>query len=370
MQSNLFEAYASNPRYAEGGLDAEIEREELEAARKIDSEQVALNSLANIESPAPSMDPKMETIDNESQAINQASKQSSNEDQTRQTYEKVLGVVDNATRIPRDIVGGATKAINNTMALVVGRENYDAANEWLSKEMPGLVEFTSDFEKGYAADGMVSEITQEISQFALPFTAYMKGVTALSIASNAKAGTFTSALVADIITAGTALDPHVERLSALAKEYGIENKVIGWLADNENETESEGRFKNILEATGLGVGAAAALAAVALPLKGLWRLSKTPKKPPVPEIPPEIKPVDMLMSDDMVGEIEDVIKGLPKETPKSKNIFPRENLNDDLLVDEKVMVDGVEEVIQRPAGDMLKDMDSLVDTLEDILKDL
>lgn len=249
---NSLAAFSSNPRYSPDGLEVEIEKEELELARKTDSEQTA---IADLQSEAP----KVETQEGFDMLG---------------MHEKILGVVDNATRVPRDIVGGITKAIDNTMSFAIGRENVDAANQWLQEEIPDLVKITSAFEKGHAPVGTVSEVTQELSQFAIPFGAYMKGLKALSVAGGVEAGAFTTGFLSDVITSGTALDPHIDRLAAMAKEMGVDNKIVGWLADNENETDSEGRLKNILENAGLGVGMAAAITATVLPLKGMWRLSK------------------------------------------------------------------------------------------------
>ncbi len=246
--NDLMAAFASNPRYAPDGLEAEIEKEELTNARRVDSEAVAVAELEPV---------KSDNID---------------------MHEKILGVIDTATRIPRDFVGGTMRALDNTMALVVGRENLDDANDWIRKEMPGFTSLTDQFSQAVAPNGAASQVTQDLSQFAIPFGAYMKGLKAMSAVAGVEAGSFTTAFIADVVTSGTALDPHVERLSSLAKEMGVDNKVIGWLADNENETDSEGRLKNILENAGLGVGLAAAFTSVVMPLKGMWRLSKAPVK--------------------------------------------------------------------------------------------
>jgi len=255
---NSLEAFSSNPRYSPDGLEVEIEKEELSLARKTDSEQAA---IADLQQDAP----KIETQEGFDMMG---------------MHEKILGVVDNATRVPRDIVGGITKAIDNTMSLAIGRENVDTANQWLRDEMPDLVKIADTFEQGIAPVGTVSEVTQELSQFAVPFGAYMKGLKALSVAGGITAGPFTTGFISDVITSGTALDPHIDRFATLAKEMGVENKIVGWLADNENETDSEGRLKNILENAGIGLGVAAAIASVAMPLKGMWRLSKEiPKMP-------------------------------------------------------------------------------------------
>lgn len=283
---NSLEAFSSNPRYSPDGLEVEIEKEELADAQRIDTEQAA---VADLQAETPKIE-KKEGFD----AIGM--------------HEKILSVVDNATRVPRDIVGGVTKAIDNTMSLVIGRENVDAANEWLLKEMPGLTAITNTFEQGIAPKGTVSEVTQELSQFAVPFGAYMKGLKALSVASNVKAGAFTTGFLADIIASGTALDPHVERLATMARDMGVDNEIIGWLADTENETDSEGRLKNILENAGLGIGVAAAIVSVVMPLKGMWRLSKMPKKPKKKAGKKKAAKKKEKPKEDVDGKIADLLK--------------------------------------------------------------
>ena len=253
---NNLEAFSSNPRYSPDGLDVEIEKEELANAQKIDAQQLAVSEL---QQEAPKKPEAQEAFD------------------PIATHEKILGVVDSASRVPRDIVGGAMKAVDNTMSFLIGRDNVDAANKWLGEEIPGLGAAADLLEEGTKPDGTISNITQELSQFILPFTAYMKGLKAISVANGVQAGAFTTGFLSDIITSGTALDPHMERLATMARDYGVDNEVIGWLADNENETDSEGRLKNILENAGLGVGVAAVFASAVVPLKGLWRMSKEPR---------------------------------------------------------------------------------------------
>lgn len=253
---NSYEAYASNPRYSPIGLEGEIEREEMEAARKADIEAATTAKLDEISMPAevPTEKPK---------------------DDLTVMHEKILGVVDAASRVPRDVAGGMRKATGNALSLIVGRENMDAANDWLRESLPGLVEFTDSFEKGLSPQGATSQVTQDMTQFMVPFGLYMKGIGAMA---GAKVGTVTTAILADIAASGTALDPHMERFSSMVKSMGIDNKIIGWLADNENETESEGRLKNIIENAGMSAVFAGAFATAAMTMKGLYRVSKLPKK--------------------------------------------------------------------------------------------
>jgi len=380
---NSYEAYASSPRYSPIGLEGEIEREELEQARKIDAQAAASTELSNISAPS---EPVLGGASKE--APEDINAKPDPQQDMRSIHEKIVGVVDVASRVPRDIAGGLYKATENTLSLVVGRENHDKANEWLRENLPGLTSFTDSFEKGISPEGVASEITQEMTQFMAPFSLYMKGIGAMSSASGVKTGMFTEALLADIITSGTALDPHMERFSSMVKQMGVDNQIIGWLADNENETDSEGRLKNIIENAGLGVGIAGAFAASAMTMKGMWRLSKTPKKPTAAatkntlEVLAEAKAVAKREADMshrvLTGkppkiEAADNILGthdIAKEVEQLRKTLPRDNLNKKLMIDEKVMVDGVEETIQRPAGDMLKDMDNLVKSLEDVLREL
>ena len=304
---NSLEAFASNPRYSPDGLDGEIDKEEWATAERVSAEQAA---IADLQQEPPKIE-SQEGFD------------------MMGMHEKILGVVDNATRVPRDIVGGVTKAIDNTMSLAIGRENVDAANQWLKDEMPELVKITSSFEKGIAPQGTVSEVTQELSQFAIPFGAYMKGLKALSVAGGMEAGAFTTGFLSDIITSGTALDPHVERLSTMARDMGVDNKIVGWLADNENETDSEGRLKNILENTGLGLGAAAAITSVVLPLKGMWRLSKEiPNMPRSPSMgSPQAQRGSVSMKDVSDSGLVKSTKGEPvKKVNEIRASKPKESI--------------------------------------------
>ncbi len=278
MESNL-EAYASNPRYAPEGLETEIENEELMEARKVDTQQATQVELDNIAKPdmtgVPSMDPAVNKAEDESLAIRNEQKASLEKDNMIQMHEGVLNVVTAATRMPVDIVGGLTKATDSALSLVVGRENLDASNQFLLDNFPGLTKFTSDYEKGIAPEGTVSKVTQELAQFIGPFGVYMKGLGALNAMTKAPVmGTFTKALTADVLASGTALNPHMERLSSLAKSAGVENEFIGWLADNSDETESMGRLKNMIENSALGVSLQATLGPVFMSMKALYRGSK------------------------------------------------------------------------------------------------
>jgi len=242
--NNAFEAYASNPRYAEGGLESEIEREEMETARKMDVQSAA---AADLEAMKPKAEPESDL------------------------YGNIRSIAETAIRVPQNVAAGMSGAIENTLALAVGRENINQANEWMKAEMPdwynGMVEQLQP-------KGAVDEVTQELTKFIIPFGLAMKGAKAASIAAGTETGVATNALIAEVVASGAALDPHMERLSSFAKELGVENQIIGWLADNENETESEGRIKNIIEGAGITGALALSFKSAAMTFKGLRRFKE------------------------------------------------------------------------------------------------
>ena len=276
------EAYASNPRYSEGGLEAAKEREELEEARKVDTQKAALAEMSpqygeqdpKLASPVPLGDPnpELDKLEAESQALKAEREASLENDRMIQMHEKVLKTIDAMTRVPRDIAGGLQKATDNTLALIVGRENLDKANNDLAKAMPGLNEFIKDYEKGIHAEGTVSKVTQEMVQFLGPMGAYVKALNAMNYTS--KLGAVSKYAIADILASGTAIDPHIERLSTFAKSAGVDNILIDYLANDADETEMEGRFKNIIENSALGAGAGAVLWGAVKTTKALWRGAK------------------------------------------------------------------------------------------------
>ena len=112
-------------------------------------------------------------------------------------------------------------------------------------------------------DPGVEQIARGITRYSAPVVATMGlgGSVAAGLAANAGI---------DYAT----LDPHQERLSSLIvdefpklKGTAVIGNTLNYLADNKNESDMEGRFKNVME--GFGVGALAAGA-----LRGAQKLSK------------------------------------------------------------------------------------------------
>lgn len=242
--NNAYEAYASNPRYTEGGLEVAIEREEMDEARKMDMQSAA---QADLEAIAP---PKEQESD---------------------LYGNIRSIAETAIRVPQNVAAGMSGAIENTLALAVGRENINQANDWMREEMP---DWFNAMTEQLQPKGTVDEVSQELTKFIVPFGLVMKGAKAAAVAAGTETGIATNALIAEVVTSGAALDPHMQRLSSFAKELGVENQLIDWLADNENETESEGRIKNIIEGVGITGAIATAFKSAAMTFKGLMRFKE------------------------------------------------------------------------------------------------
>jgi hypothetical protein len=309
---NSLSAFASNPRYALDGLESEVEREELETAQKADAATAINTGIDEIK-------PSSEMIPGEMK-----------QEPEQEMHTKVLNTIESISRGPRDVAGGLYKAFENTLDFVAGKENIDQSNEWFAENFPGIANLGSGAEQSLQPEGTLSGLTQDMVQFLAPFSAYMKGMGALSAATSVKTGVFTNAMVADIATSATALDPHMERFSTMVKEMGIDNKIVGWLADNENETDSEGRLKNIIENGGLSIAVAVPLVTAAMTMKGLYRASKvTVKKSKKPKVKESVKETVKPTEKKVAEPKSDVVK-----VEKTKEL---ENKMDDVIKELKAL---------------------------------
>lgn len=204
-------------------------------------------------------------------------------------------------KIPKNIGIGAWKALINTIdtasdiaaqnsptglgaKAVGGDEARQALSPSLSEAHPELMKhlksFTDDWERN---DTMRDDVTQGLSQFALPFAGWMK---AMGPAGSAMMK-FGQGLAAEGATAGSAFDPHDPRMTDLLKmgqEYegrlgnfmrnispdgSLMNSYINYMTSREGVTPQEkregvtegkweGRFKNAADS----VGGSAAIAGI------------------------------------------------------------------------------------------------------------
>lgn len=284
MSNNLYEAYASNPRYHPDGLEGAIDEEEMNAALQQDAEASSIAKLDAMAKPEAAGDEIAPTPSDDTQKPVEAQKAPDERQTAIKTHETILSAVDTVTGPVRDVTAGMYKAFDNTLAFAVGRDNLDAGNEWMREAMPELADFTDQFSQGIAPRGTISAVTQEMSQFMVPFGLYMKGMGALAAANQVKAGIFAKSAIADIATSGSAMNPHMERFSGLMKSLGVDNRIVDWLADNEDETVSEGRLKNILDSAGAAALLAPAFITAALVFKGMWMARATLKGKPAPTV--------------------------------------------------------------------------------------
>jgi hypothetical protein len=124
---------------------------------------------------------------------------------------------------------------------------------------------------------LADNLVQGVGQLALPFAGYSRAVGALHGLSNV--------LAAGVLTDATALEPHASRLADmvslgkqtegkygevlrdLAPDGSALNAYINYLGDRSNESEAEGRFKNVLDGLGANLIATPLLHTVGMVLK-------------------------------------------------------------------------------------------------------
>jgi len=256
--NNIENDYLNQPRYQPGGIKKAVFDEEIAKAKKQDMENAAIGKLGPADIPDEGVDtPKPDPI--------------SEWDSLAESTEEIA---TQFTHLPRSMAGGVLKGTENIIKTVVGSDNYNAANEYLYQTIPGLREFDDLARRGMEPVGFSGEITHEMSKFMFPMFGFMKASTAIAAKAGVTLQSIPAAFIGDLLSSGTAMNPHMERFSELGKMLGVENQFIDWLADNEDETESEGRLKNMLDAT-VGAGSVgAAFVSSALLLKGMYRASK------------------------------------------------------------------------------------------------
>ncbi len=122
-----------------------------------------------------------------------------------------------------------------------------------------------ELDEGDTAGQIARPIVQFASGFfpALGAMKALKGIGAVSKALTTvrNSGTFgravTSTVARDVVAGSvtdfSVFDPHEARLSDLLNDLGVNNPVVEYLRADENDSELEGRVKNVLEGAGLGL---------------------------------------------------------------------------------------------------------------------
>lgn len=186
-----------------------------------------------------------------------------------------------AKRVGQDATAGAATAVKNTMDFV-SSQHPDDPNDPANAPAPIWDHAKSailDFRDAVAVKdpNIVDSVAQAGAQLAIPFAGY----------SRALAGVhgFANMVAAGAVTDATALGPHDARMAdlialgrhtegklgdmlrALTPDGSAQNAYISYLADRSNETEAEGRFKNVLDGFGTNLIVAPLLTAVGSILK-------------------------------------------------------------------------------------------------------
>eukprot|EP00362_Geleiidae_sp_MMETSP1317_P002218 CAMPEP_0201284934 /NCGR_PEP_ID=MMETSP1317-20130820/89337_1 /ASSEMBLY_ACC=CAM_ASM_000770 /TAXON_ID=187299 /ORGANISM="Undescribed Undescribed, Strain Undescribed" /LENGTH=324 /DNA_ID=CAMNT_0047607191 /DNA_START=43 /DNA_END=1013 /DNA_ORIENTATION=+ len=175
-------------------------------------------------------------------------------------------VLDFFKELPMQFVGGVNDAFNNTVdvARSLGKILHlpEGALQLINPEGEFDLKFVNEDEI-IAAGGLQSGWFPRVSSpktlaggMARAMVTFVTGfIPALKMLPGASGGMMQT-MVAGGLADGIAVDPHGQRLSVFLNEVPILRSIIpDYLADSnpENETEWEGRLKNVIE--GLGAGA-------------------------------------------------------------------------------------------------------------------
>ena len=94
------------------------------------------------------------------------------------------------------------------------------------------------------------QIMRSIGQFMVPYA----GVAKVQLAKNVqRGGAISSAMINSAITDFAFFDDEEARVAQVAKDLGVDNFVVNWLAGDEDDSAMEGHIKRTVESAGLGL---------------------------------------------------------------------------------------------------------------------
>jgi hypothetical protein len=203
--------------------------------------------------------------------------------------------------LPMQVLGGVGDAVNNTVdaarsaGKAIGIPDY--ALQFTDKDGNIDLKFLSDAEVeeagglkpglGFEVDKAETTgggIVRALTQFATGFIPATAGLKAVGL--GAKIGKIATGMAAGAVSDAVTSDPHQERLASLLNQVPVLGDVIpDYMADNDpnNETEWEGRMKNVIEGAALGLVSEAAVAGAVKMFKG-YKLASAAKKGMVAEV--------------------------------------------------------------------------------------
>ena len=204
--------------------------------------------------------------------------------------EEGTSVLDNVLEVPEAIVKGTGSAIKETGEFlearlplggfsITGEEDSDTLKSWQDENGVHLFSVFgkkvaylkpdewSDLQALNAAnliemdnllptrddgfDTPTGEAVAPIAQFVVGYAGagkFLKPFQAVSTTAKVTKATVQGALADAIV-----FDPHEERLSNLAQHYGFESALTDYLAADPTDSEAEGRFKNAIEGSLVGL---------------------------------------------------------------------------------------------------------------------
>ena len=116
----------------------------------------------------------------------------------------------------------------------------------LAEQVDKAIVTNEDLQAWGYQDSLTGKISGTMSQFLALF------LPSSYVTAPLKFGKYTDDVVKGTITGFTAFPSDQERASAMLKEMGLENDFINWLADNEDDSMFEGKFKNAVEEATFG----------------------------------------------------------------------------------------------------------------------
>lgn len=177
-------------------------------------------------------------------------------------------VARGAIEAPKQVVGGVISAAKEAGSAVEslieffgapsvlqitnehGEFDLDLVTREEFKEAGGerIADIVTPGEAKSVTGGLVRGVAQFLTGF-LPAAKMLKGVGPAT-----KLATVGRAATAGAVADATVFDPHEERLSNLVERFpNLKNPITGYLEAEPDDTEAEGRFKNVVEGLGLGV---------------------------------------------------------------------------------------------------------------------
>jgi hypothetical protein len=239
--------------------------------------------------------------------------------------------------IPEQFVGGVNDAINNTVELArdageaVGIPNYalqykNEKGEWdfefLNAEeveaKGGLDKVLPEFKEASTAGGnMLRALTTFATGF-IPATQGLKAAGAI-----AKVGKVAGGMIAGGVADAVVSDPHQQRLATFLNEVPALGMIIpDYIADNDpaNESNWEGRIKNVIEGAIIGGTSEALIGSAVKMFKG-YKVASIAKKAgggDAKELTPDdaLKQMEQIELDKAAAEKEFADKMLPEKSQK------------------------------------------------------